>query len=103
MLLQRVTTELDRGPTVTWCRYPISGREFDNLWQRHGASHDEQTPLFRAIRAAGVMREPIFILESLQAIAEGAALPEPQATSAGVEITDIVERRLAEGPASRSP
>lgn len=103
MLLQRVTTELDRGPTVTWSRYPISGREFDELWRQHGASQDEQRPLFDAIRAAGVMREPIFILESLQAIAGGAALPEPQVTSAGVEITDMVERRLAEGPASRSP
>lgn len=96
MLLQRVTTELDRGPTVTWCRYPIIGHGFDELWRQHRANQDEQTPLFDAIRAAGVVREPIFILESLQAIAEGATLPAPQVMSAGVEITDIVERRLLE-------
>lgn len=96
MLLQRVTTELDRGPTATWCRYPITGREFDELWRQHGDNQDEHTPLFDAIRATGVVREPIFILESLQAIAEGAALPEPQVTSVGIEITDIVEHRLLE-------
>ena len=52
MMLQRVTTELDRGPAVSVCRYPIGG-DFD------------------AIRAAGVERESTFVVETLQAIATG--------------------------------
>ena len=52
MMMQRVTTELDRGPAVSVCRYPIGG-DFD------------------AIRAAGVERESTFVVETLQAIATG--------------------------------
>ena len=52
MMLQRVTTELDRGPIVSLCRYAIESGEFE------------------AIRAAGVAREATFIVESLRAIAD---------------------------------
>lgn len=95
MLLQRVTTELDRGPTVTWCQYPIIGPEFDGLWTQFGELHGQETPLFQAIRAAGVEREPIFILESLGAIAAGVPTPGPDTASGGVEITATVEDRLS--------
>ena len=94
MLLQRVTTELDRGPTVTWCQYPIVGPDFDALWAEHGNTLDQETPLFRAIRSAGVARESLFILDSLQAIAAGAPIPASAASGEGVEITERVERRL---------
>ena len=71
MMLQRVTTELDRGAVVSLCRYPIRGREFDALWDAPPRPGDEEAALFQAIRAAGVAREPIFIVESLRAIADG--------------------------------
>ena len=32
LMLQRVTTELDRGPIVTWCRYALRGGASDALW-----------------------------------------------------------------------
>ena len=69
MVLQRVTTELDRGPTVTWAQYPIRGPEFDPLWNQFGDDPESETLLFHAIRDAGASREPAFILQSLQALA----------------------------------
>lgn len=95
MALQRVTTELDRGPTVTWAQYPIRGPQFDPLWTTHGDEPELETPLFHAIREAGADREPLFILQSLQAIADGSAhMPEPDATDSGAEITAEVESAL---------
>ncbi len=99
MVLQRVTTELDRGPTVTWSQYPIRGPMFDELWQQHGEDTESETPLFQAIREAGASREPIFILQSLQAIA---AQMSTSSTSAlahtgqriGLDITAEVEAEM---------
>ena len=98
MVMQRVTTELDRGPTVTWAQYPIQGADFAELWKRHGADLGQETPLFHAIREAGVRREPTFVIQSLQAIAEGeVAVPAPEATTTGSEITDRVESSMRRG------
>lgn len=93
MVLQRVTTELDRGPTVTWAEYPIRGPQFDPLWAEHGDDSDSETPLFHAIRQAGASREPAFILQSLQAI----AAQDSVATTANdidLDITAAVESEV---------
>ena len=87
MVLQRVTTELDRGPTVTWAQYPIRGPEFDPLWNQFGDDPESETPLFHAIREAGASREPAFILQSLQALAtRGFAASTSSAALTGSEI-----------------
>lgn len=91
MQLQRVTPELDRGPVVTSANYPIRGRGFDDLWRAAPNPSDQESPLFRAIRDAGVRREPIFIIESLRAYARNPAAPP-----ASLDITETVERRLVE-------
>ena len=79
MMLQRVTTQLDRGPVVTFCRYPIRGALLDPLWAAHDPTQPVVgSPLFAAIRAEGVARESIFIIESLAAIAGGRiSVPSP--------------------------
>lgn len=98
MVLQRVTTKLDRGPTVTWAQYSIQAPEFEPLWEAHRDDPDSETPLFHAIREAGVSREPTFILQSLQAIAGGTAqMPAPDADDAGAEITAQVEEAIRHG------
>ena len=95
MVLQRVTTELDRGPTVTWAQYPIRGPKFDPLWAAHEGDSESETPLFHAIREAGASREPAFVLQSLQAIAGGTVhILGPGTPSAGTEITDQLERAM---------
>ena len=96
MVLQRVTTELDRGPTVTWAQYEIRGDHFDPLWQEFGHDASSETPLFHAIREAGASREPTFILQSLQAIAGQpdvlSTRPQPSTDSGiGSNITEAVE------------
>ncbi|MYE05712.1 MAG: phosphoglycerate transporter [Chloroflexi bacterium] len=93
MVLQRVTTELDRGPTVTWAEYPIRGPQFDRLWDEFGDDAESETPLFHAIREAGASREPTFILQSLQAIASSRADIGPE-IAAGSDITAAVEAEM---------
>ena len=100
MVLQRVTTELDRGPTVTWAQYPIRGPGFDELWTEHGSDAKSETPLFHAIREAGASREPTFILQSLRAIASGqtsldAEMPSDTEISVGSDITAAVEAEMS--------
>ena len=87
MVLQRVTTELDRGPTVTWAQYPIRGPQFDQLWAEFGSDAETETPLFHTIREAGASREPTFILQSLQALASGA--------TPGSDISQAVEAEMS--------
>lgn len=101
MMLQRVTTDLDRGPIVACCRYPIRGPQFDPLWRDHDqTAPPDDTPLFNAIRAAGVAREPTFIVETLAAIADGRTpIPPPNAVDApGIDLTSAVEQRLSNPP-----
>ena len=104
MMLQRVTTELDRGPIVSVCRYPIRGGAFDALWESGEDPSDEDSALFAAIRAEGVRREPGFIVASLQAIAEavgpdGAArLPGGDEPGPMMDVSEVVEAGLVGGP-----
>ena len=89
MQLQRVTTELDRGPLVTSASYSIRGPAFDLLWAAAPDPDDQGSPLFQAIRAAGVQREPVFVIESLRAYAR-----DPSAPPAGLDISEMVEAVL---------
>ena len=53
LMLQRVTTELDRGPIVTWCRYALRGGASDALWAGAPDPADRESEVFRDIRARG--------------------------------------------------
>lgn len=97
-----VSNELDRGPRVSWCRFPLRGPAFDPLWNAIGdASVDElreaqgeEHPLFQAIRQAGVSREPHLLVETLAAVARGEAMAGPPGSWQGVDLTDRVEGTL---------
>lgn len=73
------TPELDMGPTVTYCTYPIRRPGLDELWQeveRRGvaaikAEEGEQNALFQEVRRQGVARELPLVVETLRAFAEG--------------------------------
>jgi phosphoribosylglycinamide formyltransferase-1 len=71
VMMHLATTDLDRGPVITYCKYNLSGNKFDEYWQeienkpiqqikdREG----ENNNLFKAIREQGLMREfPLIIL-----------------------------------------
>ncbi len=92
MMLQRINAALDRGAVVSLCRYGIRGGQFAPLWQAEHTAGDEQSALFQAIRAAGAEREPIFVVETLRAIADGRTdLDRP---AAPLDLTTSVEAAM---------
>ncbi len=96
LMLQRATVDLDRGPILTWCSYPIRGGRLERAWAARPAPADEASPLFKAIRAEGVRREPIFIVESLRALAQGrVSLAAASADGPRLDLTADVEEALA--------
>ena len=74
----RCTTELDRGPTVTYCTYPLRGATLDSLWRQvEGrsakeikAAEGEENALFKEIRRQGATRELPLIVATLRAFAD---------------------------------
>jgi folate-dependent phosphoribosylglycinamide formyltransferase PurN len=74
-----VTPELDRGPVISFCRYPIKGPEFDPLWAAAGkrpldeikAQDGQENELFKLIRQNGFKREIPLILHTLRAFSAG--------------------------------
>ena len=96
MMLQRSTRELARGPVLTSGRYTLRGPDLDGLWTGTAQTAAEDSPLFQAIRARGVEREPHFVIASLQAVADG-RVPIPSISEAGpnVDLTADVEQALA--------
>lgn len=86
VMMHKVTPELDRGPAVTFCRFPIHGYQFDTLWnhlpkdekglaetikqgllEKESASH----LLHKKIREYGLAREFPLIIETARSFAEG--------------------------------
>lgn len=85
-MMHKVTPELDRGPAVTYCRFPIRGYRFDALWNdlpkdekglaemiKKGLLEKENTlhPLHKKIRAHGLAREFPLIIATTRSFAEG--------------------------------
>jgi folate-dependent phosphoribosylglycinamide formyltransferase PurN len=72
------TLELDQGPIVTYCTYPLRGANIDTLWHaidQRGvdeirASDGEANPLFQEIRRRGAARELPLVVETLRAFAD---------------------------------
>lgn len=106
VLINRAIPEVDEGPVVAYCRYPLRGPELDPLWQALGgrrsedlrAGEGEDHPLFRAIRAAGVAREIPLMVQTLVALAggrvrliEGRPVVGDQSLPHGLDLTREVE------------
>jgi folate-dependent phosphoribosylglycinamide formyltransferase PurN len=70
---------LDRGPVITYCRYPLRGPGIDQLWAGYDgrtvgelkAAEGEENALFQAIRARGIAREIPLLVETLRCFADG--------------------------------
>jgi folate-dependent phosphoribosylglycinamide formyltransferase PurN len=102
-----VTEEVDGGPVLAICRFPLAGSEWDALWREVGESTSpelkdgsgEDLPLFKAVREKGLVRERPLIVESLRAIADGRIDLELAADRGPVDLTDAVEAALETAPA----
>ena len=82
-MMHLVTPELDKGPPITYCTFPLRGPAFDPLWQemekklKHKMlaeimkKEGEQNPLFAKIRQEGARREIPLVVQTVKAFAEG--------------------------------
>ena len=98
-MMNLVTGDVDRGPAISYCRFPIRDEANETVWEAlsgakiDGATLDEimGVPLYADIRARGVARERPFLVETLRAVADGTlAVPPP----APVDLTAAVERAV---------
>jgi phosphoribosylglycinamide formyltransferase-1 len=107
VMMHLVTPELDRGPVITYCTFPIRGEPFDRYWREIGNSsvaeikreQDERNALFQLIRQHGLAREFPLIVSTLRAfsrgeikIRAGTVLDRYGKPISGYDLTDEVDR-----------
>jgi folate-dependent phosphoribosylglycinamide formyltransferase PurN len=98
-MMNVVTGDVDRGPAISYCRFPIQDEANETAWNAlSGSEIDAATldaimamPLYSDIRARGVSRERPFLVETLRAVAKG-SLPVPPV--APLDLTEEVERAV---------
>ena len=79
VMMHLAIPEVDEGPPMTYCEFPIRGELFDKHWKEiEGLSANEimdkqgeNNALFKLIREEGVKREQPLIAATLQAFSEG--------------------------------
>ncbi len=79
VMMHLVTPELDKGPVVTYCTFPIRGESFDRYWQEiKGKTVAEvkreeggDNSLFKLIRKHGLAQEFPLIIATLKAFSQG--------------------------------
>ena len=109
VMLHLVTPLLDRGPVISFCRYPVKGPAFDPLWAaiRHSppdevkAQAGQENELFKLIRQNGFEREIPLILLTLTAFSEGkivisgnTLLDEKKTPIAGYDLTAEIDLEI---------
>jgi phosphoribosylglycinamide formyltransferase-1 len=98
VMMHLVIPELDRGPVVTYCTYPIRGEPFDRYWQEIKQqplveirqTQGEDNALFRTIRQHGFIREIPLIITTIRAFSEGRVKVSPNK-----EITDATGKPIS--------
>ena len=86
VMMHLVTPELDKGPPVTYCTFPIRDKPFDRYWgEIKGSSprqiiksQGENNRLFRLIREHGLAREFPLIISTLKVFSEGRIRISPE-------------------------
>lgn len=79
VMMHLVTTELDRGPVITYCTFSIVGEPLDKYWQEVKNSsaveirntQGENNALFQLIRKQELAREFPLIVATLAALSSG--------------------------------
>ena len=90
-----VTGDLDRGPVVSFCRYPIPSDPEARVPEGADRAAIEALPLYAQIRSRDVAHERPFLLETLRALAEGRLEVPPNEP---LDLSDAVESALAAEP-----
>ena len=111
VMMHLVTPELDKGPPVTYCTFPIKGQQFDRYWQElQGRSirevrerPGENNRLFQLIRSHGLAREFPLIIATIKAFSEGRVkitggkvVDADNRPITGYNLTDEIDRSIRE-------
>lgn len=82
VMMHLVTPQLDAGPTLTYCSFPLQRGKFNLLWKKIEEKlkrktlrkikeeEGEEEPLFKEIRREGIKRELPLIVYTLKTISE---------------------------------
>ncbi len=110
VMMHLVIPELDKGPPVTYCTFPIRGEPFDRYWQEIAGlpvnspeRHEAKDSLFKLIRQHELAREFPLIISTLKAFSAGdiKISPEKQVVDAegrpinGYNLTDERNEKVA--------
>ena len=83
VMIHLVTKDLDEGPPITYCTFPLRDTAIDPLWERHRKKlkvksldqiiqeEGKNNELFKEIRRRGVKRELPLVVQTLKTFSEG--------------------------------
>jgi phosphoribosylglycinamide formyltransferase 1 len=109
VMMHMVTPELDKGPVVSYCTFPITGEPFDNFWTEIKGKNiadikeaqGEENNLFQTIRKQGLKREFPLILTTMAAfssakvmISNGNVIDSKGHIINGYNLSDEIEKLL---------
>ena len=104
VMIHVATEALDLGPVVAYCRFPLSGQNYEDAWTEIGeqtiaelqADSGEDLALFKAIRESGVKRERPLLVATLVAIGDGRIDLKSAGHGNALDLTDEIEPGLTE-------
>ncbi|MFQ5867932.1 MAG: phosphoribosylglycinamide formyltransferase [bacterium] len=69
-MMHLVTPELDKGPPISYCTFPIGGDDYELLWQEYHSTGN-YSKLFSKIRQEEFRRECPLVIHTIKAFADG--------------------------------
>ncbi len=114
VMLHLVTEELDRGPVITYCVFPIVGGDLEPLWRDFDARLRSETVgdiakkdgegnlLFAEIRRLGFIRELPLIVHTLRVFAEeevriedGTVVVQGRPVPGGHDLSEAIDKAVS--------
>ncbi len=104
VMMHLVAPELDKGPPVTYCTFPIRGKPFDRYWaeikgknlEEIKREQGENNPLFKVIRKHGLAKEFPLIISTLKSFSQGKIRISPEKEVVDAEGKPIKEYNMAD-------
>ncbi|MBW1853854.1 MAG: hypothetical protein JRJ00_04110 [Deltaproteobacteria bacterium] len=98
VMIHLVTKDLDEGPPITYCTFPLRDTAIDPLWERHRQKlkvksldqitqeEGENNELFKEIRRRGVKRELPLVVQTLKTFSKGKVMIKDKQVIVGGKI-----------------